>query len=120
MATTRVPRVARIHFDSVAGVWRAFVSWLDEFTQGGEAGELVNKLLTLAQIIQFIVDTWGAPPTGVESLPTGLLGDMGGLAQHLIQTFHIVGHAPVSADQQTMAGRIDVPGQGYWEWHNYT
>ena len=116
MPNTRVPRVARVHFDSIQQLWRVVVSYLDEIGLGGTPGEVLDKVLTLAQVIAFIVDTWGAPPTGLDSVPSAVLGDMGALAQHLIQTFSIVGHPPTTSGQQTMPGEIVIPGEGKWTW----
>lgn len=116
MAISRVPRVARIHFDSNRVLWRVVATWLDEFSPGASAGEAIEKVLTLAQIFAFLVDIWGSSPTSDPQMDAESVGDMGQLAQKLIQDFGITGQPPSTGTNPKMAPRIDVPGQGYWEW----
>lgn len=66
----RVPRVAKIHWDENAGRFRVKLTWLDEASGNNQVGELIEKLLTLAEVLQLILQIWAVvSPSGVSSDP---------------------------------------------------
>lgn len=66
----RVPRVAKIHWDDNNNIFRVKLTWLDEASGNNNVGELIEKLLTLAEVIQLILQIWAAAsPSGVLASP---------------------------------------------------
>lgn len=65
---TRVPRAAHIHYDDQEKKFRTKLTWLDEGTGDNKPGEVVEFLLTLAQVLQLILQIWAAAsPTGTSA-----------------------------------------------------
>ena len=79
-SATRIPRAAHIHFDDQEKKFRTKLTWLDEAPGDNKPGEVVEFLLTLAQVLQLILQIWAlASPAGVTSDPdtTGNVSALG-------------------------------------------
>jgi len=60
----RVSRTIHVHHDSVGGLWTAKLTAVDEGTPKWTPQEWVEKFLTLAEVIAFILDILaGISPT---------------------------------------------------------
>ena len=76
---TRVPRVFRAHYDDKRQQWRVVVTAVDEQIENNQIIEVIEKFLTLAEVIAFILQVLAAISPTAE-VDHAVVGDMAGVA----------------------------------------